>query len=395
MSIETAPAPESAPTAVAESPASNPAVESTTPEGGFGSSLDAFFDGPEAVAPTVLDAQTPASDNPIEGETPATESGVETPEGDPLDGVEGLDSVDELKDWTPNAARRFRELKTEAKASKMRQTELEDNLTQRENRVKELEALVKDPATKETAERGEEYERAMLLNDLEGSPAFKNLVTAPLERITQDIDALAEKYSVSGDDLIDLVVMSDEAEQEEMLGELMADASDRDKFKLYKLIEDTKPVLAQRAMLHENASEALAEIKELDTQRETLDLADRVKVRSEAAGEIAKRVVDKLPFVASFDNVNMAELTKYAADTDFTKLSPAVGTYQAMAGKLLPAMATQYMALQTELGVLTGKLAEYAKTGSPLNGGSAGAPVVGGSSSKTASFTDAVEAAFR
>ena len=356
-----------------------PATPVTPASNDFGSALDAFFDGPDS---GFIEPALPAA-----GETPKAAEKAAEPVADPLDGV------DDLKEWTPQAARRFKELKAEAKATKARATELEGTLTQREARLQELEALANDPKVKELTSRSAEYEQAMLLNDLENSSAYKSLVRTPLERITGELDGLAAKYSISGDDLIDVVVMEDEAAQEERLGELLANASDRDKFKLYKLIEETKPVLEQRRVLHENAREALAEVRELEAQQEKLSLVERVEQRTAAAQVVAKRIEAKLPFLATFDGVDLTALAKEAGENDYSKLDPAVGTYNTMAGKLLPALATQYLALQKEIATLTDKLAEYDQLGSPLESGFPGAnggPRAGGDRS----FLEAVEASF-
>ena len=257
----------------------------------------------------------------------------------------------------------------------------------------ELEALANDPKVKDLTSRAEEYENAMLLRDLENSSAYKSLVREPLERITSEIDALAAKYSVSGDDLIDAVVMTDEGAQDERLGELLANASDRDKRRIYKIIEETHPVLEQRAALQANAREAMQELQELDKQREQLTLVERAQQRSAAAKEVSKRIAKSLPFVATFEGVDLEGLAKQAGETDFTKVDPTIGTYNTMAGQLLPKLANQYLALQRELAAVVDKLAEYDRTGAPLGSGhSPGTP--GRSVGEGKSFVDAVEAAF-
>jgi len=357
----------------------------------FGSALDSFFDGPDSgfseLAPSSPKGSAPAEGGALKNGEKFAETAVE-PVADPLDGV------DDIKEWTPQAARRFKELKAEAKATKARTAELESTLSQRDTRLQELEALANDPKVKELINRSAEYEQAMLLNDLENSRAYQTLVRSPLERITGELDGLAEKYSISGDELIDVVVMDDGEEQEERLSELLANASDRDKFKLYKLIEETKPVLEQRQVLHENAREALAEVRELETQQEKMNLVDRVQRRTAAAQVVAKRIEAKLPFLTTFDGVDLSALAKEAGQNDYSKLDPAIGTYNTMAGKLLPTLATQYLALQREISSLTDKLAEYDRIGSPLNSGhseSGGGSRAGGNRS----FEDAIELAFR
>lgn len=375
-----------------------PALESipdTASAEAFGSSLDAFFAQADAelmgaVSPDPATAPDPAPSatpdpDPAAENTPAASDDAQT---DPLDGV------DDLKDWTPQAARRFKEIKAEAKAAKLRAAELEQQIQQNAARLQELEALNNDPKIKDLTSRAEEYENAMILRDLENSHVYRTLVSEPLEQITAQIDALADKYSLSGDDLIEAVVMDDEAAQEERLGELLVNASDRDKFRLYKLIEETKPVLEQRAALKANAREALHEVQELERQRQQETLAEVSRTRAAAAQEVAKRIETKLPFLTSFEGLDLSRVTELAGTTDYTKLDPAIGTYNTMAGHLLPKMASAYIALKKELSVLTDKLAEYDHASSPLNGGHAAATAARPASTSQGSFLEAVEAAF-
>jgi hypothetical protein len=355
--------------------------------------LDAFFAQVDAELAQIPNL-APESDKTTVNPDPKLADGAEKPvDSAEKTAADPLDEVDNLKEWTPQAARRFKELKAEAKQAKLLAQERQEQLTQREARLAELEALANDPKVKDLTSRAEEYENAMLLRDLENSSAYKSLVREPLERITSEIDTLAAKYSVSGDDLIDVVVMTDEAAQDERLGELLANASDRDKRKIYKLIEETQPVLEQRAALQANAREAMLELQELDKQRDQMTLVERAQQRSAAATEVAKRIESKLPFLTTFEGVDLTKLAVQAGETDYTKLDPAVGTYQVMAGHLLPKMASQYMALQRELASLAETLAEYDRTGAPLGSGHS----VGGggrSSGDEGGFLERVEAAF-
>lgn len=389
MSTATAEAPPAAPVA----PESAPSTPASTPAdagGSFGESLDAFFANEMNDLSYAPQLDTPETPPVVEkpGETPAeTPPVVEKAEPDMLD------EVDVDKSWTPQAARRFKEVKAEAKAAKAKAAELEASLQAREARLTELEALANDPKIKDVQERAAEYEQAMLLRNLESSNAYKQLVGAPLARMVGEIDGMAEKYSVDSDTLIDVVVMDDEAAQEERLSELLANASDRDKFKIYKIIEDVKPVLEQRRALQENAQEALREAEELERTHQTATLAETAQARKVAATEVAKRIETQLPFIKAFEGVDFAAMTEEAAKTDFTKVSPELGAYHIMARRLFPKIASEYLAARREIEALTDRLADYDKAGSPLNGGRSDGS--GGSGSQDGrSFEQAMAAAF-
>ena len=368
------PAPE---TAVAE-------TSSAPDNGGFVESLDSFFasmDNPVESAPEPTEA--PAKEVSQEPTSAAVES-------NPLS---DLDSIEEPKDWTPEAARRFKELKSELKTYRSRAEELEQTVTQKESRLQELQALADDTSNQELQQRLSEYENQMLVSKLENSHAYKTLVDQPLSNLVDEADSIAKKYSIDPNALIDAISESDEASQEELLTELLANANDRDKYRVYKIIEEVRPILEQRNILQQNAEAALREAEELDNQRQQQTLAQRVQQRQEAARSVADKLKSKLTFLSNVDGLDMSAIAKEAAELEPSTLDPVTGTYQAMAAKLLPKMASQYMSLQKEFDTLTERLAEYDRAAPRAGGGSlntSGTPTTADGKS----FLDAVTDAF-
>jgi hypothetical protein len=364
------PAPE---TAVAE-------TSSAPDNGGFVESLDSFF---------------ASMDNPVESTPEPTQAPPQEPtsasvEADPL---ADLDSIEEPKNWTPEAARRFKELKSELKTYRSRAEELEQTVTQKDSRLQELQALADDTSNQELQKRVSDYESQMLVNKLENSHAYKTLVDQPLANLVNEADGISQKYSLDPNALIDAISESDEATQEELLTELLVNVSDRDKFRVYKIIEEVHPILEQRNVLRQNAQAALREAEELDNQRQQQTLAQRVQQRQEAASVVADKLKSKLTFLSNVDGVDLAAIAKEAAELEPSTLDPVTGTYQAMAAKLLPKMAIQYMSLQKEIDTLTERLAEYDRAAPKAGGGSlntSGTPTTADGKS----FLDAVTAAF-
>jgi len=347
--------------------------------GGFVESLDSFFD---------------SLDNPqIETPTPASEAVIETPIETPQsnDPLSDLD-FDDAKDWTPQAARRFKELKAELKTYKTRAEELEQSSTQQSSRLQELEALADNPEYQQLQERVAQYEQQMVVTQLEQSHAYRSLVEQPLMQLVSEADAIAEKYSVDSNLLIEAIANSDEAMQEEQLSELLANASDRDKFRIYKIIEETQPILQQRQVLQENAAAALREAEQLEQQQHQQYLIERVQQRQEAANAVASKLQNKLAFLSGVEGVDLSALANEAAQLDPSSLDPVTGTYHAMAAKLLPKMAAQYMNLQKEIDSLTSRLADYDRSAPKAGGGSLNSSSMPAMDSK--SFVDAVAAAF-
>jgi hypothetical protein len=367
-------------------PESAAAETSTAPDnGGFVESLDSFFasmDNPVESTPEPVKESKPE---------PVKESATETPvESNPLSDIE---SLEEPKDWTPQAAKRFKELKSELKTYRSRAEELEQAVSQKESRLQELQALADNPEYQQLQDRIAEYESQMLVSKLESSHAYKTLVEQPLANLVQEADGIAEKYSLDSNTLIEAIAEGDEAAQEEQLSELLANASDRDKFRVYKIIEEVRPILEQRRVLQEHAEAALREAEQLDSQRQQQSLVERVQQRQEAANAVADKLKNKLTFLSGMDGVDLTVLAKEAAELDPSTLDPVTGTYQAMAAKLLPKMAAQYMSLQKEIETLTERLAEYDRATPRAGGGSlatGGAPTAADGKS----FLDAVTAAF-
>lgn len=365
-----------------EAPVEAPAMESAPSDnGGFVESLDSFFD---------------SLDNPqIESPTPAAEAVIETPIETPKsdDPLSDLDFGDDAKDWTPQAARRFKELKAELKTYKTRAEELEQSTAQQSSRMEELQALAENPEYQQLQDRVAQYEQQMIVSKLEQSQAYQHLVEQPLMQLVSEADAIAEKYQVDSNGLLEVIAMSDEAAQEEQLAELLAAASDRDKFRIYKIIEEVKPILEQRSVLQENAQAALEEATALDQERHQMELIQKVQQRQEAANAVADKLRSKVAFLSGVDGVDLNQLAKEVAQIDPATLDHVNSTYQAMAAKLLPKMVGQYMNLQKEIDSLTSRLADYDRStpkagGGSLNTGSAPTALDG------KSFVDAVAAAF-
>jgi hypothetical protein len=131
----------------------------------------------------------------------------------------------------------------------------------------------------------------------------------------------------------------------------------------------------------------------LEEQRQQQYLIERAEQRRSAADSVAEKLRSKLPFIAAIDGLDLKQLAAEAAEQEPTVLDPVTGTYQAMAAKLLPNIARQYVALQKEVDALTERLAEYDGATPKAGGGSlntAGTPTTADGKS----FLEAVTAAF-
>jgi len=379
------------------------ATSDVAAEGSFIDSIDSFF------------SDIPAADSPAEpkdlASTPTPEPKTaepkdKTPEpkeaepkdtkpADPLDEVlSDLDDVtdDKLKDWTPEAAYRFKELKTELKAVKARAAELEAKSAQFEEKTKELEAVAGDARVKELETLVAEYEGKLLMTRLEETSSFKKLVREPIAKLVGKAETLAEKYSLNPDDLVDAILLTDEATQEERFAELLASASDRDKFSVYQIVEELKPVITKRDELYAKHGEALAEAEALDKAQEQAAIVERLEKRREAAKAVASTLDKKIPFLRSLEGLDFDGVIASAAEADPSSLDPVEATYRGIAGKVFPKVAAEYLKAREEINRLTEMLAEYSDLEPRTGGGTAvrrQSPA-----DATTSFVEAVDAAF-
>jgi hypothetical protein len=376
-------------------------------DGNFINSIDAAFSafnnelnsdsGYESQAEPEVDHSdapepVPASEEPVTENGQAPEPDSTEPEPDALDVLNELNELDSpTKDWTPEAARRFKELKSELKTTKQLLQEREQALVERENRLKELDAVANNPEYDQLRTKVDEYERKLLVADLESSPAYQELVQQPLAELVDETYLLADKYDIDGDALIDSIALDDEAAQESALDDLLVGVTDRDKFRVYKIIDEIKPILHRRQVLRENAQEAIREAAELQQVRDQQHRAERALRRAETADKVAERLRSKVTFIEGLEGVDLKAVVKKAAEFDPSVADDVTSAYQVMTSELFPKLARQYVMLQREIDSLTDKLAEYDKA-KPKAGGGSNTPNTGAPTN--ASFLDSVAAAF-
>ena len=230
-----------------------------------------------------------------------------------------------------------------------------------------------------------------MFTDLEETDAYKNAVTKPIDALIDSTREIAEKYEVSPDELVDILAMSDQQQQDERISELLVDASDRDKARIYRIIEDLSPILEKRVSMLENADEALGEAKLAAEKKEESLAAERASERANAARNVVARVQKKLPFLSGIEGLDMKAIQQKAAEVDPSVIHPVDYTYNSVSAQILPSVIREYVGMRKENELLTDRLAEY-EDAEPTMSGSA--PSTEGSATNKASFADAVDAAF-
>lgn len=374
---------------------------------------------PDAAEPTSFEAsleaafanldQAPAEPEPVAEEPePATEpEPVAEPEPEPVaeesseevqdTEIQDTDPIENLTEdigdeWTPKAANRFKELKTELKTNRSELEQLRQQSREYESKIQELTGLAENKDVEQLQERLVQYEQQQALSNLEQTEAYQQAVSKPLESLVEQSDQIADKYEVDSDALVDILALDDPQEQEEQLAELLPNASDRDKAKIYRIMEDIDPILQRREQLYENADAALAEAKQLEEQQSAATAAENAQLRQNITKNVVERVQEKLPFLKGIEGLDMSAIQQKASETDPTVLHPVDHAYNAVSAQVFPTVVRQYLEMRKEVESLTDRLAEY-EDAEPAMSGQTKAPSARAGVSDDASFEERVNAA--
>ena len=336
-------------------------------------------------------AEEPTAEEPT-AEEPTAEEPAETVESDePAEPMEAL-SEDIGDDWTPKAASRFKQLKTELKSSKSELDMLRQQQQEYESKIKELTGLTENRDIDALQEKLTEYENQRMLDSLETTDAYRQAITEPLAALMEQADQIADKYEIDPDTLVDVMALEDKDQQDEQLAELLPNASDRDKARLYRIMEDIDPIVDRRQAMFENADQALAESKLLSEQKEAQAAAERAQLRANVTRNVVERVQQKLPFLSGIEGLDMAAVQQQAADADPSVIHPVDHAYNAVSAQLLPNIVKEYVAMRKENEALMDRLADY-EGAEPTVSGAAVPQAAGSGATPDMSFEESIAAA--
>jgi len=394
MSEEAVPAPEAV-EAPAEAPAeAAPAVEQLpdATEGGgeesFMSALDTAFEALDVSANPAAATES-AAEQPAEpaAEQPAAEA------------KESFDPTDDISDsleggWTPKAANRFKQLKSELKQNTSELDKYRQMYEENQQKLKELAGMTESKDVEALQEKIRSYEHAETFNNLEGTEAYQNAVSRPLQAFLEQTNQLADKYDLDADELVDVLSLSDPAAQDEKISDLMESASDRDKATLYQIINAIDPILQHRDQLYAHAGEAMQEAQYLQEQQNQQQAAETLALRQNVARNVVDRVQQKLPFLSGIEGLDMATVQAKAAETDPSVIHPVDYAYNSVSAQLLPSVVREYMTMRAEVESLTDRLSEYEGAEPTMSGSPPTAQQVAGKDRGDMTFEEGVDAAF-
>lgn len=297
-------------------------------------------------------------------------------------------------DWTPKAANRFKQLKTELKSSATELEQLRQRQVEYESRIKELTGLAESQDVEQLQFKLAEYEKKQMFSDLENTTAYKRAVTEPLNQLLQQSEQIAEKYDVTAESLLDIIALTDPDEQQEQLAELLPNASDRDKAKIYRIMEDMNPIFERRSKLFEQSGEALAEAKLMEEQERNAEAGERLKLRQNVTRNVVERVEAKLPFLKGIEGLDLSAVREKASSVDPSAVHPVDFAYNAVSAQILPVVVREYASLRKEVNMLTDRLAEYEDAEPKMSGSQPSSKRLTQKAGADVSFEDRVNAAF-
>lgn len=337
----------------------------------------------EEITEEVKSEEQPAEEK-VEAEDPKKEESSE--DTSPLDEL-----TEELDDWTPKAANRFKQLKSELKSNQSEVEKLRQQLKEQTSKVDEMSGLVENKDIDSLQEKLQVYEAEKAFTDLESTEVYQQAITEPLGELLDQVSAIADHYDVDVDALIDVVAMDDADQQDVALKHYLPTASERDKARLYRIIEDIDPLLARREELVENAEAALAEAKEMEEQRQSELRAENARVRKNVTQSVIDKVQEKLPLLKGIEGLDMAQVQESVSDIDPEVMHPVDFAYSNVASKLLPNIVRELVKAQKSNEDLLSKLAEYEAAEPTMSGAPASSD---GARPANMSFAEAVNAAF-
>ncbi len=339
---------------------------------------------PESEVPEV-ETEEESSETLVEGEE-AQESENSEEDFDPTNDLETQDTAD----WTPKAARRFKQLKEERKVLRSEVDELRQRTTEYESKIQELSGAVDNEDIEKMREQLSDYEQQKMFTDLENTTSYQETVTAPLLELLNKAEQVADHYDIDSDALIDVISMDEGEDQDEALSEILEDVSDRDKAKIYRVLEDINPILDHRSNMINNLEEAYYEAQNLEEQRQNQLAAEKAQERQVVTRNVVGRVKEKVPFLSGFEGIDFDAITEKAAGTDPAVIHPVDAAYNAVAAQMLPSLVKEYSALQAELENLTDRLAEYEEAEPGTSGSVPDSGRVANSTGANVSFEDAI-----
>jgi len=307
------------------------------------------------------------SENPENATEPPSEPSAEATDADDSEDPKELseDNGDEenIKNMTPSAGSKFKEIKAEAKAARARVAELEARLAEVEGStrpdVAETEKL--QAAISEKESRIAEYEKELAISRFEATEEYRQTVVGPMAAILGVVEEFAKDYEISEKALMNLLEEPDRKKQGEMIAEVASNFSERDRFSLYQLGDDYAAILDQRDNLRSRAQEALAVREKSLKSEQAVKLEESRKQWAASTKsvweEFKKRV--PLPDDPKAREAFESNVSSQVSELNFDTLSTEHKAIAAFSGAVMPEIVKQNKSLSAEVAELKNALKKY------------------------------------
>jgi hypothetical protein len=307
-----------------------------------------------------------AEPTPAEVETPSTAPDQSAETTEPMEGEdisEGKGDDDSIKNMTPSAGTKFKEIKAEAKAARARVAELEARLAEVEVAASpdavETEKL--QAAILEKESRIAEYEKELSISRFEATEEYRQSVVAPMAAILGVLEELAKDYDVPEKVLLNLLEEGDRKKQGDLITEVAANFSERDRFSLYQLGDDYAAILDHRDTLRSRAKEALFEREKSLNNENARKLEESRKQWGTSTksvwGEFKKRI--PLPNDPEARAAFESKISSQVSELNFDSLSTEHKAIAAFSGAVMPEIVQQNKSMSAEIVELKNALKKY------------------------------------
>ena len=398
-----------------EAPAEAPAIESipdaSPVEDGFSSAVDRAFGNLETALQTPAKQDksaktTTPEPTQVEPGNEETDFGDDSPEAvsEDLPPEDQLDT--DLDDWTPKAAKRFKQLKEERKQYRSEIDELRQKTKEYEAQLQELSGM---ETVDELKGKLAEYEQERMFYNLQSTDAYKQVVDNPLRETIARIEALGQQYGLDVDGIIEIA--SEENPKEDQprfnpdgttyipkdvrLEELVSSAPLRVQAELLNYIQRVDQIFDRQSELYQNVEEALQEARYLEEEKFKHEAAKAAEQRKLVTQNVVGRLEEKLPFLKEMEGLDLDVVQKKVSSMNPYSMHLVDQQYNAVVAQVFPTLIKDYLSLQKEIDLLTDRLSEYedAEPGSKNGSNGRSAPFKGSSGVNEGNFIDRVNAA--
>ncbi|NDE17514.1 hypothetical protein EBZ80_21570 [bacterium] len=275
------------------------------------------------------------------------------------------------KGLTEKAAVKWGELRAEAAKAK----ELAKTV---ESLKAELESVKASPQSsaevEELRQLNQQYEQELAVARVEATQEYKQNVVQPMVNVVGFLESLATKYELSSRDMLGAFSETDASKQSDLIADLAASMSERDRLRFYSAADDYSEIIARRDYYQNSSQERMAAI---EAQRQA-EMA-RVKAESEQTSAAAKaeyeaaseKVFNDLKeSVSLLADETIAEQVQKLAKGDYSGADAELKAYMAHSGALLPHVLKALKEAQSELEEANKKIAGYRNSSPKAGSGS-------------------------